>query len=109
MEHEDYNWNAAQLDGLVRAIPLFSVPPARSHSVHSIGYDPDTRILALQFRGVPGRDGLPVIHGYLNFPHQELEALLTAASMGRYVNDTIKPRYRCVRVLQEPEPLAVAA
>jgi hypothetical protein len=29
--------------------------------------------------------------------------------MGRYVNDTIKPRYRCVRVLQEPEPLAAAA
>lgn len=109
MEPEAYEWNAQQLEGLVRSIALFSVPPARSRSIRSIGYEPDARILALQYRGAPHEDELPVIHAYLNFPHQELEALLTAASMHQYVRTTVEPRYRRVTVLQEPEPLASAA
>ena len=107
-QHDSFHWNEDQLGGLVRAIPLFTVPPARSRSIRAIGYDQDARILALQFRPKPGHDDLSLIYGYLNFPSRELEALLTAASMGQYVNTLVKPRYGCVRVAPEREPLAVA-
>jgi hypothetical protein len=107
-QHDSFHWNEDQLGDLVRAIPLFTVPPARSRSIRAIGYDQDARILALQFRSRPGVDEGPLIYGYLNFPACELEALLTAASMGQYVNTLVKPRYECVRVAVEREPLAAS-
>lgn len=107
-QHDSFHWNEGQLGDLVRAIPLFTVPPGRSRSIEAIGYDQDARILALQFRPKPGHDAAPLIYGYLNFPPRELEVLLTAASMGQYVNTLVKPRYECVPVAAEREPLAAA-
>jgi hypothetical protein len=106
-KNEGFQWNEDQLGDLIRAIALFSVPRGRSNTISAVGYDQDAQILALQFRK-DDEDGLPLIYGYINVPPQELEALLTAASMGQYANKTIKPRYECVRVLPEPEPLATA-
>lgn len=105
---DGYHWNEDQLGDLVRAIALFSVPPARSNTIRSVGYDQDARILAVQVRSPRGDDDMPLIYAFVNFPPQELEAFLTAASMGQYLRTTIKPRYECVRVLPEPEPLAAA-
>lgn len=105
-QHDSFHWNESQLADMVRAIPLFRVPPSRSRSVEAIGYEQDARILALRFRPKAGQDAAPLIYGYLNFPARELEALLTAASMGQYVNTLVKPRYECVRVAAEREPLA---
>jgi hypothetical protein len=60
----------------------------------------------VRFGPKPGHDAAPLVYGYLNFPVRELEALLTAASMGQHVSALVKPRYECVRVVAEREPLA---
>ena len=95
---EQFHWNEHQIEQLIRSIPMFVVPPARSRSVSAVGYDPDAAILAVQLRG---HDDM--IYGYVNVPPTELEALLTAASMRQHLNEVVRARHRCVATTAQEE------
>ncbi|OMQ15480.1 hypothetical protein A7K94_0209145 [Modestobacter sp. VKM Ac-2676] len=60
----------------------------QSSSVRSVGYDLDSQVLQLEF--VDGG-----VYDYLDVPPEEALAMLESASIGRYVNTSIKPRFRC--------------
>ena len=62
-----------------------------SSAVHSVGYDPRTRTLEVEYAGGG-------VYRYLGVPLRAYELLLRAESVGAYVNRRIKPYYRCVRV-----------
>jgi hypothetical protein len=95
---EQFHWNEHQLEQLVRTIPMFVVPPARSRSVCAVGYDQDAALLAVQLRGHED-----MIYAYVNVPPAELEALLTAASMRLHLNEVIRARHRCIATTAQEE------
>jgi KTSC domain len=66
----------------------------RSRSVESsvilsVGYDATRQILKVRFRN--GRT-----YYYLRVPASDHRALLAAPSIGKYLNENIKPRYKAV-------------
>lgn len=65
--------------------------PVESTAITSVGYDARTRTLEVEFAGGG-------IYRYLGVPPREHETLLRADSLGAYVNHSIKPRYRCIRI-----------
>lgn len=62
-----------------------------SSAVASVGYDPRTRTLEIEYVGGG-------VYRYLGVPLRAYELLLRADSIGAYVNRRIKPHYRCTRV-----------
>jgi len=62
-----------------------------SSAIESVGYDPRTRTLEVEFASGS-------VYRYLGVPPREYETLRAAGSLGAYVNGRIKPRYRCMRV-----------
>jgi len=64
--------------------------PVASSAVESVGYDPRTRTLEVEYAGGS-------VYRYLGVPPREHETLLRADSIGAYVNRRVKPYYRCVR------------
>lgn len=62
-----------------------------SSAIESVGYDPRSRTLEVEY--VSGG-----VYRYLGVPPREHETLMRADSLGAYVNRSIKPRYRCLRV-----------
>lgn len=65
-----------------------------SSSLGSVGYDAQKKILEVEFR----HGG---IYRYLGVPESEYEALMASDSLGRFVNERIKPNYT-VLVVQRP-------
>lgn len=63
----------------------------QSSSLASVGYDPRSRTLEVEFRNGG-------VYQYLDLPIEELRDFLTSRSLGRYLNTRIKPRFRCRRV-----------
>lgn len=61
-----------------------------STSIVSVGYDPDSHVLEIEFRG--GR-----VYRYEGVPQAAYRLLLQASSVGEYVNNVIKPRFRASR------------
>jgi hypothetical protein len=61
----------------------------KSRSIRAIGYDERKEWLWIEFRSRPG--------GYIYFdvPHDVFDALMQDVSLGGYVNEVIKPNYRC--------------
>jgi len=59
-----------------------------SSAIHSVGYDPETQRMRIEFQQGHGYDfcGVPV-HVY--------EGLMNASSKGSYYNDYIRDRYQC--------------
>ncbi len=57
-----------------------------SSAVVSVGYDPDTEELEIEFAGGD-------VYLYGEVPPEEFERVLTARSIGTYVNRRIKPVY----------------
>lgn len=62
-----------------------------STSVVSVGYDPNSHLLDIEYQG--GR-----VYRYDSVPHAAYRLLLQARSIGQYVNDVIKPRFRATRL-----------
>ena len=60
--------------------------PVESSAVTSVGYDATTNELEIEFAGGG-------VYRYYGVPASRVEALLAAASIGRYVTEHIKPRY----------------
>lgn len=65
--------------------------PVTSSNIAEIGYHPPSRTLEVLFRS----GGL---YQYFDVPPQEHEALMRAGSHGKYLNESIKGRYRYARV-----------
>ena len=57
-----------------------------SSSLASVGYDPASHTLEVEFRNGG-------VYQYLDVPVDELERFLTAGSLGRYLNTRIKSSY----------------
>lgn len=62
--------------------------PVASSTVVSVGYDDATAVLEVEFR--QGR-----VYHYFDVPRPHYDAVLTAASPNGYLNDNIKPYFRC--------------
>lgn len=60
--------------------------PIDSTSLASVGYDPSQRILEVEFHG--GR-----VYRYFGVPPRRYEELLSAESVGRFLNTEIKGVY----------------
>lgn len=65
--------------------------PVTSTNVKSIGYDPATKTLEVEYKsgGVYQHVGVPVEH------YQELRR---AKSIGSYLHTEIKPRFECTKI-----------
>lgn len=62
-----------------------------SSNVESIGYDEETQVLRVQFKG----GGKP--YDYTPVSREEYQSALSAASVGGYINANIKNVKSCVR------------
>jgi hypothetical protein len=65
--------------------------PVNSSNVASVGYDPQTMTLEVEFL-----DG--AVYQYCDVPEDEYTGLLSADSVGGYLNNNIKGRYRYARI-----------
>jgi hypothetical protein len=67
--------------------------PVDSSSIATMGYDPEERILELEFRQTGE------VYQYFDVPPEEYRAFLQAESKGTYLNQKFKRRgYRYARV-----------
>ena len=72
--------------------------PVVSSNLESVGYDPETRVLQVKFKGGPGS------YRYFDVPQEIHEGLMTATSKGQFLNAKVKGfRYEKVK----PETPAV--
>ncbi|HET6447500.1 MAG TPA: KTSC domain-containing protein [Conexibacter sp.] len=62
-----------------------------SSAVESVGYDPVSRMLEIEY-------ATGGVYRYFGVPQRAYELLLRADSRSAYVNRRIKPYYRCTRV-----------
>ncbi len=63
-----------------------------SSAVASIGYDPQRRVLEVEFASTG-------VYRYLDVDPAEVEELHRSESKGRYVNEQIKPRHPYIHVV----------
>lgn len=64
--------------------------PIQSSSIASVGYEPDTQTLELEFQGRR-------VYQYFDVPEFVHQGLTTAASPGTYFSEHIRGRYRYAR------------
>ena len=62
-----------------------------SSSLSSMGYDPRSHTLEVEFHNGG-------VYRYLDVPEEEWSGLRAADSLGRYLNSRIKPRFRWRKV-----------
>jgi hypothetical protein len=65
--------------------------PVTSSSLRSLGYDPRSRTLEIEFHHTG-------VYQYYDVPKSVLEEMLAQNSLGTYFNTEIRDVYRCVRV-----------
>jgi hypothetical protein len=65
--------------------------PVSSSNLVSIGYDPGSEILEVEFKA-------GTVYQYLNVPSFMHERLMSADSIGKYFNIEIKNAYPCEKV-----------
>ena len=63
----------------------------RSSNIRSVGYDPASRTLEVEFQS----EG---VYQYSSVPENVYQGLMQAASKGSYFHDHIKDRYLCKQV-----------
>ena len=69
-----------------------------SSSLNSLGYDARKRLLEVEFRNGG-------VYRYLDVPEDEYEALKGADSLGRHLNQEIKPFYSVIKVRRAPRKM----
>lgn len=63
----------------------------RSSNIQSVGYDPEPRLLEVQFHSGG-------VYQYSGVPEAVYQSFMQAASKGSYFNEHIKERYPCRQV-----------
>ena len=64
--------------------------PVNSSNVVSVGYDPSSETLEVEFKNG--------VYQYYNVPEFMYDRLMQSASIGKFVNAEIKPSYACSKV-----------
>lgn len=72
-----------------------------SSVIRSVGYDPDTEVLEVEFRSSK-------VYRYAMVPPGEVVALLSAKSIGSYFNRVIRTRYETADGTERKGPVTVA-
>jgi hypothetical protein len=62
-----------------------------SDMMSSVGYDPTTAVLEVEFRSGS-------VYQYFDVPPDHYVALLAATSKGRFFNARLRPVFRCLRI-----------
>jgi len=70
--------------------------PVVSSNIHSVGYDPDTETLQIQFKTKNGGPGY--VYNYPGIPASKHEDLMTAKSKGKFFAMEIKPLTKGERI-----------
>ncbi len=70
--------------------------PVDSSSMASVGYDARRRMLEVEFRNGG-------VYRYLDVPEDDYRALKEADSLGRHLNQEIKPFYSVIKVRTRPK------
>ncbi|TDD66606.1 KTSC domain-containing protein [Jiangella aurantiaca] len=65
--------------------------PVSSSALRSVGYDPQTWTLEVEWAS-------GVVYRYLDVDPLDVEAMMQADSMGAYLNEEIKPNHEAVPV-----------
>lgn len=80
-------------NGLSReqGVKIMRRDPVTSTNISEIGYDQPSQTLEVMFRNGG-------VYQYFDIPRHEYDNLLRAASIGEYLNRSIKGRYRYARV-----------
>ena len=65
--------------------------PVTSSNVASIGYDPKSMLLEVEFKNGS-------IYQYFDVPENEYLNVISAESIGRYLNQNIKNNYRYCKI-----------
>lgn len=65
--------------------------PVSSSNVVSVGYDPNTLTLEVEFKGNS-------VYQYFDVPEAVYQELMQASSIGQYLNANIKQSYRYAKV-----------
>jgi len=70
-------------------MPNIALHDVESSQINAIGYDPETLVLAIQFKGWKGEVGST--YHYANVTAADFEAFKNADSIGRHFGQHIKP------------------
>lgn len=84
--------------------PVIAMDEVDSSQIHSLGYDADSKTLAIRFRDRMS-DAPAALYHYANVPAEEFSAFRDAASIGSYFGKHIKPydkKYPYVCVEKKP-------
>lgn len=73
----------------------------KSNLLKSIGYDPATRILEVEFTPKPNKPAK--IYQYQDVPPERYAALIADPSLGGYFLAKIKPEFACIRIEENDE------
>ena len=65
--------------------------PVTSRNVATVGYDPNTMTLEVEFRKGS-------VYQYFDVPETVYQELMSASSVGKYLNQFIKGSYRYVQI-----------
>ena len=65
--------------------------PVTSSNVAAVGYDPNTMTLEVEFRN-------GAVYQYFDVPETVYHDLVSASSVGRYLNQNIKASYRYAQI-----------
>jgi len=65
--------------------------PTTSSSVASLGYDPSAMTLEVEFRNGS-------VYQYFDVPETVYQELMSASSVGTYLNQNIRASYRCAQI-----------
>ncbi|AJI96435.1 KTSC domain-containing protein [Yersinia ruckeri] len=65
--------------------------PVSSSRIHSIGYDPETHVLEIQFCGND-------IYQYVNVPARIYHDFISVVSKGRFFDGVIKDKFLCRKI-----------
>jgi len=65
--------------------------PVSSSNLQSVGFDPDSSTLEIEFKG-------GAVYQYQGVPQAEFDAFMNASSLGKYFHANIKDRYATVKL-----------
>lgn len=68
------------------------MPKIDSSAISHVGYQDQRRLLYVTYRGSGGS------YVYVDVPRRDYDDLLKAESKGAFVNERIKPHYKCQRL-----------
>lgn len=73
------------------------MPRIESSAISQVSYQDQRRLLYVTYQSQGGR-GFGGSYVYVGVPRRDYDDLLKATSKGAFINERIKPRYKCQRL-----------